>query len=64
MHQQLRLLAKEYGIENIDQAVLDQLLNISTEFAKDIEEKYLQTYYETTGEVPQGNQKSFKPKQS
>ncbi|TAH19377.1 MAG: RHS repeat-associated core domain-containing protein [Cytophagales bacterium] len=62
LHQQLRKLAEEFGIENIDKNILDELFQVTTELAKEIEKTYLESFYETTGEVPEGNQKSFKPK--
>ncbi len=62
LHQQLRKLAEEFGIENIDNEILEKLYQVTTEVAKEIEQNYLQNYYETTGEIPEGNKKSFKPK--
>lgn len=64
LHQQLRILAEKYGMENVEKLMLEELFDVSTAFAKEVEQEYLQTYYENTGEVPEGNKKSFKPKQN
>lgn len=61
LHQQVRKLREIYGENSVDREVIQKLFNVSTQEAKEIERAYLQTYYETTGQVPEGNKKSFKP---
>jgi hypothetical protein len=38
-----------------------RLLGVSTQEAKEVEKTILQIIFESTGEIPEGNQNSFKP---
>jgi URI fold toxin 2 len=61
IHQQKRILSKIYGDGTARHQIISDLLNVSTEDAKNEEKSILQQYYELTGEVPEGNKNSFKP---
>ncbi|HRI06473.1 MAG TPA: RHS repeat-associated core domain-containing protein, partial [Nannocystaceae bacterium] len=60
LHQQDRQLKKIYGEDNVISQVIKEDLP-STKDAKAFETMKLQEYFDTTGHVPEGNKKSFKP---
>jgi chorismate mutase len=61
IHQQVRKLRELYGIDNIDYKLLTTLLAASTQDAKAEEQKTLREIIKLLGEIPEGNQKSYKP---
>lgn len=64
MHQQLRELKKEFAGKKVEVAIVETLGTVTTEDAVAAETKRLQDYYDRTGLVPLGNEKSFTPKKS
>lgn len=62
IHQQIRKLVAIFGENNILLTIFEKLTNVSNKEAKESESDFLQSYYEITKEVPEGNKKSFKPK--
>jgi RHS repeat-associated protein len=63
LHQQLRKLRQIHGDENVKGKVLPGSYK-TTKDAKDAETARLQAHFDRTGEVPDGNKRSFKPKRS
>jgi chorismate mutase len=61
IHQQVRKLRELYGKDNITSDVVKKLLNTSTENAKIEEQEALKEIIKLLGEIPEGNQKSYKP---
>jgi hypothetical protein len=61
LHQQLRKLRQAFGEENVSGRVVDDLGTVTTAEAKAAETARLRAVYESTGEVPPGNQQSFNP---
>ena len=61
IHQQIRKLRQKYGRQNVYHTVLETLLGVTTQQAKDVEKAILQLIYEREGYIPEGNQNSFKP---
>ncbi|MWP50273.1 MULTISPECIES: RHS repeat-associated core domain-containing protein [unclassified Gilliamella] len=61
LHQQLRKLQEIHPDKVISGEVVQKGLKTTLE-AKSIETARLQAHFDTTGEVPEGNKKSFKPK--
>ena len=64
IHQQVRKLAEEYGEKNVFRSIIQKLFGKTTSDAKELEKMILQNHFEQTGEIPEGNKKSFKPKKS
>ena len=62
VHQQVRKLTKKYGQGNVD-ASISPIGKTTTKEAKRIEKSVLKKIFKRTGEVPPGNQRSFKPGQ-
>ncbi|OUO70681.1 RHS repeat-associated core domain-containing protein, partial [Bacteroides sp. An269] len=62
LHQQIRKLEKIHGKGNVEGFIVEDLGITTTLEAKNAETARLQSYYDKTGKVPEGNQKSFKPK--
>lgn len=62
LHQQVRKLREEHGIINVFSSIIRVLFGATTEDAKAEEKAILDKIVEQTGEVPEGNQKSFNPK--
>ncbi len=62
LHQQVRRLEKIYGKGNVIGTVVEDLGITTTEKAKIAEKAQLQAHYDVTGEILEGNKKSFKPK--
>ena len=62
LHQQDRKLAESFGRKNVDSRVVDRGYQ-TTAKAKVAEDARIQKYYDETGKIPPGNEKSFKPKQ-
>jgi RHS repeat-associated protein len=60
LHQQLRKLRETYGRGNV-RATVTPLGQVTTAEAKAAEATRLQDFFESTGQVPPGNQKSFTP---
>ena len=60
LHQQLRVLRKQFGRENVTGRVVEDLGEVTTETAKRAEHARILRYYEDAY-VPVGNRKSFKP---
>jgi RHS repeat-associated protein len=61
LHQQVRKLGEIHGQENVSGRVIESGYNTTSE-AKVAETAKLDEHYRNTGEVPEGNQKSYKPK--
>jgi RHS repeat-associated protein len=61
LHQQLRKLGEIHGEENVRGQVIESG-HETTAKAKVAETTRLQEHFEKTGQVPEGNKKSFKPK--
>ena len=61
LHQQVRKKQEELGEDRVGQQVVESNLKTTRE-AKAEETRRLQEHYDRTGEVPKGNEKSFKPK--
>jgi hypothetical protein len=60
LHQQVRKLRVIYGKENVEGTVVQDLGMTTTKAAKGVETARIQAHYNKTGEVPEGNTKSFK----
>jgi hypothetical protein len=60
LHQQVRKLEKIHGIGNVKGEVVQDLGMTTTKAAKGVETARIQAHYNKTGEVPEGNTKSFK----
>jgi len=63
IHQQKRKYEQANGNGSTNHKIVLNMPNSSTKIAKDAEKSILESYVEQTGEVPEGNKKSFKPKQ-
>ncbi|WP_159990758.1 RHS repeat domain-containing protein [Pelistega ratti] len=61
LHQQVRKLGNIYGKQNVEQKVIEKGIK-TTELAKQMETNKLNNFYSKYGEIPLGNQKSYKPK--
>lgn len=61
LHQQVRKLQDIHGKENVTGTVIERG-HPTTAAAKAAETARLEDHFRTTGEVPEGNRKSFKPK--
>ena len=61
VHQQVRALEKIHGTRNVRGRVVEDLGETTTAQAKAAELARIHDAYEGTGEVPLGNQRSFKP---
>ncbi len=61
IHQQIRILSTKYIKKRIEHEILEILIGVSTIDAKRLEKKVLKKFYDTDGEIPDGNKKSFKP---
>jgi RHS repeat-associated protein len=61
LHQQVRKLREQYPGNVIDGKVINDLGNVTTMQAKVVETATIQAHYDATGEIPDGNKKSFKP---
>jgi hypothetical protein len=62
LHQQVRKLKDLYGRDAVRGRVVQDLGRVTTGEAKAAETTRLQNYYDATGKVPKGNEKSFKPR--
>jgi uncharacterized protein RhaS with RHS repeats len=62
LHQQVRTLEKTHGKGNVEGKVVQDLGMTTTQAAKNVEIAHIQAHYDKTGEVLEGNKKSFKPK--
>lgn len=60
LHQQVRKLQGLYGKDNVRGTVIQGGIK-TTELAKKAETAKLNNFYKNTGEIPLGNQKSYKP---
>ena len=58
LHQQVRKLAEQYGVENVEHSI-HNLGQRSTRFPKVAEESRLMWWYEKHKIIPEGNKKSF-----
>jgi hypothetical protein len=63
LHQQIRILSKEHPNSIVSGTIIDRLGTVTTEYAKDVENWYLQNYFDLFKIVPDGNKNSFTPKQ-
>lgn len=61
LHQQVRKLEQSAGKGNVVGTVVEDLGETTSAQAKAAETARLQAYYEKTGKIPPGNQRSFKP---
>jgi RHS repeat-associated protein len=61
LHQQVRKLEKVYGKGNVIGTVVEDLGETTTGTAKAAENARIKKYFDETGRVPRGNQKSYKP---
>ena len=61
LHQQVRKLEKTFGRGNVTGRVVEDLGEATTLEAKKAETARLRAYHNSTGKVPRGNKKSFKP---
>jgi chorismate mutase len=61
IHQQVRKLKELYGDANITSDIIKELLSTSTKNAKIEEQEFLKEIIKLLGEIPEGNQKSYKP---
>jgi RHS repeat-associated protein len=61
LHQQLRKLVQIHGMGSVEGNVAKQLGVVTTAEAKLAEKVRLQDFFEETGKVPPGNEKSFTP---
>ena len=61
LHQQLRKIEMIHGAKNVEGSVVEILGQVTTAEAKAAEAARLRTYFESTGRVPPGNEKSFRP---
>jgi len=59
LHQQIRILQKNE--ESVEGRVLLELPNVSTAYAKDVENELVKAYIAKHGEAPKGNKKIKKP---
>jgi hypothetical protein len=62
VHSQIRGLGDLFGKINVSFSFLEFLVSKTTKEAKKREDEYLNNYFEQTGEIPEGNAKSFKKK--
>ncbi len=62
IHQQRRELIKKHGKNAVDVDIILSLPQTSTKYSKEVENRILQNHFDRTGEVPEENRKSFKPK--
>lgn len=62
LHQQMRKLQEQYGRSNVEDQVIENLDDVTSKEAKEREKAILQQFYDQTGKIPKGNEKSFKPK--
>ena len=61
LHQQLEKLRRVHGEEKVGGQVVENLGEITTAEAKAAETARIKAYFEQTGTVPPGNQRSFRP---
>jgi hypothetical protein len=61
LHQQVRKLETKHGKGNVEGKVVQDLGMTTTQEAKQAETTALQAYYDKTGNIPIGNQNSFRP---
>ncbi|WP_033853632.1 RHS repeat-associated core domain-containing protein, partial [Yersinia wautersii] len=61
LHQQVTKLEKSHGRGNVQGIVLESG-HATTASAKAVETAKLDAHYQSTGQVPDGNKKSYKPK--
>jgi YD repeat-containing protein len=61
LHQQLRLLGKIHGEENVAGAVVENLGSITTKRAEAVEHARITTFVKDNGYIPPGNIPSYKP---
>ena len=59
-HQQLRLLRNNFGNKFVDFFIIKTLFSVTTKNAKDEELATLENEIKRTGEVPEGNKKSYR----
>ncbi len=59
--QQIKLLGLALAFSEVESRLLIRLYRVTTRKAKEVEKQVLQEHYNRTGEVPPGNQSSFKP---
>jgi len=63
IHQQKRELKKTNDPDEVTHELVFKLQNTISKIAKQVEKQVIQQFFEQTGEIPEGNKKSFKPKQ-
>ena len=61
VHQQVRKLESVYGIGNVEGNVVERLGEVTTAQAKAAESARLRAVVESSGTVPPGNQRSYRP---
>jgi len=61
IHQQVEKLKKTEGTQKVVGNVVEDLGQTTTGEAKAVEEMRIREYYNRTGIVPRGNERSFKP---
>jgi hypothetical protein len=61
LHTQLKLFWKLFGTESVFFKIFLILQNVTVKEAKQAEQNLIRDYYNKTGQVPPGNEDSFKP---
>ncbi|GEM_PF-3865389 len=62
IHQQVTELRKKYTRRGVFHIVVETMFGVTTQYAKEVEEAILELVTQQMGYVPEGNQKSYKPK--